>query len=434
MKKLITIVTLFAVMLSLFACKAPSGNGKTAPLSVNEGSYSYIDEEKAEGAFVEAMRLTKEVYERAYKDDEYPNVLIYEENGETVYFYLWIIYSTEETEYSYDVCFKELKQNGNVFTATEIKTKLGGAEKLVLKFKDADRNGTFETLSFTLKVDGGADVTFNLKNNNTDFKTLFPDIKIESADQIEKATFTSWPGSIAPPWINKIWESTDEAYFQEIVDFIQSNPTYTNQNPNVGGGGVSLRITMKSGKEYKISGYQISVDGVDYHLEASIPRPDGDPNKYFMQIPSQTINFISYGEVTKVNPDFLSSVYYVKSEKTVDYIDFTKDALFDSGGSYLTVLSAKEFYFEGALYQVVSEADFRDYLPQKEDETCFLTILNGEEVYAKILVSKNQDYTVSELKEALSLTYARLYFEDGTNFSSVKISEDLTLKMEFTNY
>ena len=84
----------------------------------------------------------------------------------------------------------------------------------------------------------------------------------------------------------------------------------------------------------------------------------------------------------------------------------------------------------GGTYTIVGDKDFSDLLEGVNTETARVLVKYSEGFSYTIIVSRNTEYTVEELKNALFGSIFEPYTllkEDGSEFDSIIITEDITL-------
>ena len=266
-----------------------------------------------------------------------------------------------------------------------------------------------------------------MMNDKVTFNELFG-YTIDSAAHI---IIDEGPGSIAPPWMHYVYEVIDDEKINLFLEYLNNTVfVKTIAMPGVG----TKDITIKSdNKEFKLSFTnrdELWCNGQLYKSDVAFPELNERLiYQYYENFDNATINI--FGQESELQNNYFEDIKFVPYSPKVNLFSATKFCIITLDGLSIVLTSPDTFIdSNGGSYIIVGDKDFSDLLEGVNTETARVLVKYGEGLSYTIIVSRNTEYTVEELKNALFGFIFEPYTllkEDGSEFDSIIITEDITL-------
>lgn len=260
------------------------------------------------------------------------------------------------------------------------------------------------------------------------FNNLYSFSDSITADNIQKVVYTSYPGSIVPPWLYSVSSTEKVEDFAKIADFADKAEFTVCNDLYCGIGGYIVDIVLRNGDVCTVkfsTKDEFYLDGDGYKCSLEFPVLGKTEYCYFTCVTGT--QFKSFNSVKDIDKSYISDIHIMPVTPVIAYLDLTKDATLLVDYEQFVIISARMFRCHNEYYEVVGEKDFSDLLEGIEDSTSFLTVKDESgTVFLKILVSNNIEYTAAEILVNLP-EWEMLYDENGNIFESGEINCDTTL-------
>lgn len=247
-----------------------------------------------------------------------------------------------------------------------------------------------------------------------------------TVDSATKIIIDQGPGSITPPWIHSVYEVNDDVKINVLLEYLKNAKlTKTEFMPGLGTKEITI---ITDDKEYKLSftsRNELWCNGQVYACDIAFPKLN--ENLIYQYYESYANVMISInGQETKLPNNYFEDIKFLPYSIKPNSTFATKFGTITIDGVTLMLTSKNTFTdLLGGTYTIVGDKDFSELLEGVNTETARVYV----DSYT-IIVSKNVEYTVAELKNALfGFEYEpyTLVKEDGSVFDTLLITEDITL-------
>ena len=289
--------------------------------------------------------------------------------------------------------------------------------------------------AMTILKNGDLIGTITLSINETNTLLDYLSIKYEKTfnelfgytiDSATKIIIDEGPGSIVPPWIHSVYEVTDVEKINLFLEYLNTAKLIKTELMT----GLGTKdITIKSNdKEYEISftsRNELCCNGKTY--ECDIPFPELNGELIYQYYESYDNGMISAnGQESQLPNNYFEDIKFIPYSIKPNLTFATKFGSITLDGLKIMLTSENTFMdSSGATFTIVGDKDFSELLEGVDIETARIFVNSYT-----IIVSKNTEYTVEELKKALfGFVYEpyTLVKEDGSTFDTLVITEDTTL-------
>ena len=255
---------------------------------------------------------------------------------------------------------------------------------------DEDENGVCDVCGYTQTTDVCT------------FETLYGLSDHIDISLLKSVTLDYANASLATPVLHSVFITADQDYLNAVRTFI-ANATFTPATDVYYGVGV-YKVTLVTGIKdftfYFTNRNEFFVNGQCYNASQVMPLAAKFDREY-QYLESQNVQYSSYTSVTTLDDFDISAIHFKKTSFDDSILDFTKDADLWIDGTRMQLIYKRLMCWEGTWYEVVSEQDFSELLP-KEERTCeFVFASANGTILARVMVSKNVIYTVSEMWEMI---------------------------------
>ncbi len=285
-------------------------------------------------------------------------------------------------------------------------------------------NGT-NSVKFNMPAkDSELVITYSNLEKNT-FSNLFG-YTIASATQI---IIDVGPGSIVPPWMHYVYEVVDNDKIDLFLEYL-NNTEFIETEAMVGVGTKTLTIKSNDA-EFKINftnRNDLWINGKLYKSTLAFPELNSRLiYQYYEDFMGGT--FSSFGKESQLSTNYFNDIKFLPFSPKANLTYATKFGTITIDGLSMMLISKDAFMDSyGNTYTIVGDKDFSDLLEGVNIETSVVRVNSYT-----IIVSKNTEYTLSELKKAIHIFEFEpftLVKEDGSEFESLLITEDITLQFQ----
>ena len=250
--------------------------------------------------------------------------------------------------------------------------------------------------------------------------------KIEEANEI---IIDEGPGSIAPPWMHYVYEVTNEECVNSFLEYLNNAKfVKTNAMPGVGTKDITLKTDDGEIKLSFSNRNELWCNGKLYRSTTDFPELNQKLiYQYYQTLGEIKIN--TFGIEKQLSTNYFENIKFLPYSPESNLYFATKFGIITLDGSSIMLTSHDTFMdLHGGTYTIVGDKDFSDLLENVNTETVSVLIKLSDSYSYTIIVSKDTLYTEEELKAAIpEYEPYRLLMEDGSEFESLIITDDITL-------